>query len=309
MRLVRRLLAVAGLGWVAWRLFGPDLPPPYRGPQERPLRLPGRTVHVGRKEFFVRETGPEDGPVVVLVHGWSFDGEMTYHRLIPLLADRFRVVVPDMRNHGKSDPIRGRFEIEDVADELAGTLDAIGVGRAVAVVGYSLGGMVAQAFVRRHPGRCDHLVLGATAAYAIPKWRWAAWVGLMAARAVARVSTKESALVTHRYLLGTGIVEPRHSRWLWERLTDRDPTLFYESGFAVWRFDSREWVTGLGVPTLVLIPSIDRVVAGDAQRELASLIPDATVVEIEGTGHEAILSHADDVAAAVVAFIDGGGAA
>ena len=299
-----RLLRAAALGWLAWRLFGPDLPPTPRRPQERPLRMPGRTVLVGRKELFVREAGPEDAPVMVLVHGWSFDSEMTFHRLIPLLEDRFRLIVPDLRNHGKSDRIRGRFEIEDMADELGGLLDAAGVARPQTIVGYSMGGMVAQAFARRHPGRCDRLVLAATAARPIPRWRFASWLGFVMARAVARVSTKESAILTYRYLLRTGLVEERHGRWMWESMMNRDATLFYESGFAVRRFDSRPWVSGIGVPCLVVVPTNDRVVPSDAQRELADLVPDAKVVELNGVGHEAVLSRAPDLASAIIGFID-----
>ena len=118
MRFIGRILGFVGLGWVVWRLLGPDLAPEYHGVQERPLKLPGRSVFVGPREFFVRESGPVDAPVVVLVHGWSFDGEMTYFRVIPQLAERYRVIVPDLRDHGKTDRIRGRFEIADLAEEL-----------------------------------------------------------------------------------------------------------------------------------------------------------------------------------------------
>ncbi|RPI23546.1 MAG: alpha/beta hydrolase [Actinobacteria bacterium] len=303
MRRFGRIIGLLGLGWLAWRMLGPERTPAAGGVQERPLLVPGRTVFVGRQELFVRETGPVGAPVIVLVHGWSFDGEMTYHRLVPLLADRYRVILPDMRNHGKSDRLRGRFEIEDVADDLAGVLDAIGVSRVDTIVGYSMGGMVAQAFARRYPGRCDRLVLGATAAYAIPRMRAAAKVAFVLARAVARVSTKESAIITYQIVMRTGLVEQRHGRWLWDSLMNRDATLFYESGFAVWRFDSRAWAAGLGVPVLVIIPSIDRVIAADAQRELAGLIPDARVIEMEGTGHEAVLARPDDIAQAIESFI------
>jgi pimeloyl-ACP methyl ester carboxylesterase len=85
---------------------------------------------------------------------------------------------------------------------------------------------------------------------------------------------------------------------------NRDATLFYESAFAVWRFDSRAWVAGLGIPVLVVIPAVDRIIAGEAQREIAELIPDARVLEIEGTGHEAVLSRPDVLAEAIVAFVE-----
>ena len=70
-RLIRRLLVAAGLGWVVWRLFGPEVEPTYQGKQERPLSVPGRTVLVGEQEFFVREAGSESAPPLVLIHGLS----------------------------------------------------------------------------------------------------------------------------------------------------------------------------------------------------------------------------------------------
>ena len=62
--------------------------------------VPGRSVFVGRHEFFVRELGDPEAPVLVLIHGWNFVGEMAFHKLAALLATRDRVVVPDLRNHG-----------------------------------------------------------------------------------------------------------------------------------------------------------------------------------------------------------------
>ena len=83
-----RIAGLAVAAWVGWRLFGPDPSPRFTGPQVRPVRIPGRSVFVGDEEFFVREVGPEDAPPIVLIHGWSFDGEMTYFRLVEKLARR-----------------------------------------------------------------------------------------------------------------------------------------------------------------------------------------------------------------------------
>ncbi len=304
MKWLGRVLGYSVIGWVLWRLFGPDIAPDYAGPQVRPIRIPGRTVFVGRKEFFVREAGPADAPVVVLVHGWGFDGEMTYFKLIPLLAEHFRVIIPDLRSHGKSDNIRGKFEIVDAADELAGILDAVGVEGGFTLFGYSMGGLVGQTFVRRYPGRVGHLILGATAAYPIARRRLAVRSAFWVARAVARVSKKESARFSYRFLQRAGLLAPEHGRWMWEALLSREPTLYYESGNAVWRFDGRAWVGRLGVRTLVIIPTLDTVVPTETQYELASLIPDSELLEIDESGHEAILSRPEEFAKAIGGFVE-----
>jgi len=293
-RRLARLLRVLVLGWLGWRLLGPEIPPRFHGVQRRPLDVTGRTVTVGAYEFFVRELGPPDAEPLVLVHGWSFDGEMTYFRVIEHLARHFRVIVPDLRNHGKSDRIRSRFEIEDLADDLAGVLDAVGVRRPVVMVGYSMGGMAAQAFVRRHPGRVRRLVLAATAAHPIDRHRAIVRISFWLGRAGARISKKESATFTYRLLARSGVLEPEYGRWLWEHLMDRDPTLYYEAGAAVWRFDSRPWVGSLACPTMVVVTTDDRLVPPRNQYELLSLLPEASAHEVLGAGHEAILTRPEE---------------
>lgn len=289
---IRSWLGLALGGWAAWRLFGPEVAPRYGAGQVRPIRVPGRTVFVGERELFVREAGPPDAAPLVLVHGWGFDGEMTFHRIIEPLAENFRVIVPDHRNHGKSDWIRGRFEIADLADDLAGVLDALGVGQAT-FFGYSLGGLVVQEMARRHSGRVDRLILGATAALPAHRLRRLARSGMWVARSVARFSTREIAAASSRLMLRAGALAPENQRWLRAALLRRDPTLFYEAGHAAWRFDSREWVAQLPQPAMVILTGRDQIVEPAAQRELAALMSSAEIVELAAAGHESILTDAD----------------
>ncbi len=302
MRFIRRLLGAVGLGWVLWRLLGPEVEPEFKGEQERPLTIPGRTVLVGEREFFIREAGSESAPPLVLMHGWGFDGEMTYYKMIPALAERYRVIVPDHRNHGKSDRIRGPVEIADLALETIGVLDALGCER-FDVFGYSLGGMAAQVLAYRYPDRVRRLVLAGTAAYPVDRLRIPTRFVFWISRAVARLSKKEVVILTYRYLLRSGIVEARHARWFWAAMLNRDPTLYYESGKAAWRFDSRAWVGQIDVPTMVIIPTNDQIVATRTQYELANLIDPDRVVEIPGVGHESIMSRSEEYVAAIDSFL------
>lgn len=295
-------MGAVGLGWVLWRLFGPEVEPSHQGEQERPPHIPGRTVLVGEQEFFVRVAGPESAPPLVLIHGWGFDGEMTYFKLIPTLAEHRRVIVPDLRNHGKSDRIRGPVEVADLALETIGILDAIGYDE-FDVFGYSLGGMAAQVLAHRYPERVRRLILGGTAAYPVDRLRVPARFAFWIARAIARLSKKEVVILTYRLLLGSGVIEARHARWLWAAMLNRDPTLFYESGKAAWRFDSRPWVGQIDVPTMMIIPTKDQIIAPRTQYELAELIGANPVVEISGAGHESVLSHPEDYVVAIESFL------
>jgi len=304
-RLLIRILGGLGLSWVAWRLFGPEPEPSYEGDQRRPIHVGGRTVFVDEREFFVREAGDPLGRPLVLIHGWSIDGEMNFFTIIPQLAERFRVVVPDHRNHGKSDRIRGSFEIEDLAREAIGVLNALGYDR-FDLFGFSMGGMAAQVIARDHPDRVGKLILAGTAAYPVDRFRPAVAGGFWLARAFARCSKTEAAAVTYRFLLHQGLIDPSNERWMWAALLNRDPSLFYESGGAAWRFDSRPWVGEITAPTMVIIPSADQIVPVRAQRDLAHRIGAERVVMIEGSGHESVLSRPDEYLSAIMDFLETG---
>ncbi|MBS1195743.1 MAG: putative hydrolase or acyltransferase of alpha/beta superfamily [Actinobacteria bacterium] len=296
----RWLARGAGL-WALWRLLGPRLAPPCAAGQERPAGPAGRTVFAAGHEFFVREAGPDGAPRVLLLHGWALDSLGAWHRVMPGLTGEVRVVAVDLRGHGKSDRIRERYSVEDLADDVAAVLDALGPGRYI-VVGYSLGGLVAQALARRHPARVERLVLAATASRVGPGPRWAAVPLLMLQRALGRLGADVVPRAMHRYLLQTGAIPPEHSAWLWETLAGRDNELHYQAGFALARFDSAAWVGRLDLPALCIVPTRDQLVPPARQRATAALISGATVVEIAGARHEALFTHAGELAAAIRGF-------
>ncbi len=302
MRLIAKILGAFGLSWFVWRLFGPEREPRYDGEQSRPIHVAGRSVFVDEREFFVRETGVGNDRPLVLVHGWSFDGEMNFFTIIPGLAERFRLIIPDHRNHGKSDRIRGSFEIEDLAREAIGVVDALGYDE-FDLFGFSMGGMAAQVIARDHPDRVHRLILAGTAARPVDRFRPVVAVGFWLARAFARLSTKDVAAATYRFLLHNRIIDPSSERWMWAALLNRDPSLFYESGWAVWRFDSRPWIGGITAPTMVIIPSGDQIVPVRTQHDLARRIDAERVVAIEGSGHESVLARPDEYIEAITSFL------
>lgn len=297
----RKMLGSAAAGWLLWRLFGPEVTPRFKGIQRRPADIPGKSVTVGRQEFFVRELGDPDAPPLVLLHGWLYDGLATWHRVAPDLATTHRVLIPDLRNHGKSDRIRIRFDLADVADETARVIDALGATGAP-VVGYSMGGMVAQELALRHRGVTDRLILGATAAAPVSWPRWLTVPGMVGGRALSRIDRTLLPRLAYRYLMMTGVFEPEHGQWLWQILLDRDTDLYYESGFAILRFDVTDRMRQLQIPMRCIIPTHDQLIPARLQRETAA-ITGAEVVEIEGARHEAVLTHSAEIAKAIAGFV------
>lgn len=285
-------MAVAAAGW---RLLGPALAPTFSPGQVHPWRIGGRTVFVGDSEFLVREAGPVDAPPIVLIHGLAGSSLAEWYRVGPLLAADHRVVLVDNRGHGLSPQSRGRFEVEEEADEIAAILDTLGIGAAT-VVGYSLGGTIAQSLAHRHPGRTERLVLIATFTHHPPLWRWSRIAGLVLTRAWERLTGAGVPEVRSLYLLGTDAVEPQHARWLWEETHRRDPDAGAQAAFAMMRFDSRAWIGQLRVPTTVVIPARDQLVPTAWQYGLAADVGAIEVVEIAGARHELPWTHPERLA-------------
>jgi len=297
-----KLLRLAVWGFLGWRFFAPTVHPEFKPPQTHPWRLAAETIFVGDEEFLVREAGPKDGRPILLIHGLAGSSLGEWYLIGQKLATDRRVIMIDQRSHGLSPVITGRFEIEDVADDLAGVLDELGVG-AVDVVGYSMGGTIAQALAHRHPGRVASLVLIATFASHPRKMKWLRRAGTVMARGWERITGLGTPEARTGYLLGMGAVKKDHARWLWGETHRRDVDAGAQATFALLRFDSRPWIGRLGLPAMVVIPTEDLLVPPQWQYELASLIPEVQVVEIVGARHELVWTHPDRVLDELAAFL------
>ena len=101
-------------------------------------------------------TGPEDAPVVVLIHGLGLT-RAVWQWLIPDLQ-KFRVLTYDLIGHGETASPDGQPTLKDLADQLAHLLDHLDIEKA-AIVGFSLGGMIARRFAQDHRDRTTALVV------------------------------------------------------------------------------------------------------------------------------------------------------
>lgn len=112
-------------------------------------------VRTGPLDVRYELEGPEGAPVVTFVHGLAASLEI-WAGQAERLKDRYRVLRYDLRAHGSTTPLVAPCSRHDLADDLAGLLDALGIER-TAVVGHSAGGVVAQQFAVDHPSRVTAL--------------------------------------------------------------------------------------------------------------------------------------------------------
>jgi len=103
-------------------------------------------------------TGPEEAPVVVLIHGLGLTRACTWGKIAPVLAQRFRVLAYDLPGHGETSLTDAPVTLTALGAQLIALMDELGIERA-ALVGFSLGGMINRRCAMDHPGRVSALAI------------------------------------------------------------------------------------------------------------------------------------------------------
>lgn len=257
----------------------PDLPP------GRPLELPGRGT------TFVRELpGPPGAPTLLLLHGWTVTSDLNWFTAYRRLGDHYRIVALDHRGHGRGVRSSEPFTLEACADDAAALCEVLGIERC-AVVGYSMGGTVAQLVWHRHRDLVDALVLCSTGAhFADTRNEQLNFMGLTGLAALVRLTPSRA-----RQWMGDQYVARRgraYERWALEELARHDLTNILEAGREIGRFASDDWLGSIDVPTAVICTVTDQVVPVRRQLTLFEGIPGAVAYRVEGQ-HDAVVSNSD----------------
>jgi esterase len=204
------------------------------------------TVELGAGDFCYVEYGDRAAPPLVLLHGMPSDGS-TWAGVAPELSTRCRVITPDQRGHGAS-ARTATYSLEEMREDLREFADALGLDRFV-LGGHSMGGTVATLFAERYPSRLAGLIL-----------------------------------VDSPPPDGSGAFDPGPRPdgdlpydWavmpaIFAQLNDPDPAWWAE-------------LRAITAPTLVIGGGSTSPVPQQLLAKLAGLVPDATLVTIEGAGH------------------------
>jgi len=116
-------------------------------------------VKVGEASVFYREAGAADAPVILLLHGFPTASHM-FRNLMPALADRYRVIAPDLPGFGNTvTPPRGQFEysFDNLAKVIEGFVDAIGLHRYALYI-FDYGAPTGLRLAMAHPERVSAII-------------------------------------------------------------------------------------------------------------------------------------------------------
>lgn len=243
-----------------------------------------------------------DGPAVLLIHGHPFDHTM-WRPQIDALAVGHRVIAPDLRGYGQTTVVAGVTLLEEFARDLAALLDALAV-ETVTVVGLSMGGQIAMAFVQLFPARVAALVLADTFAQLdLPAQRTGRFE--TADRIVREGMERYAAELLPRMIAPASAQHhPEVAEHVSRMMRGTDPVGAAAAlrGRAL-RQDYIPLLPRIDVPTLVLVGSNDEFTpVADAERMHAHL-PNASVVVIDGCGHMPNLERPDEFNAQLQDFL------
>lgn len=261
-------------------------------------------IQAGEVALHAVESGPEDGPVIVLIHGFPFDHRM-WEPQLSALDDRYRVVAYDVRGLGRSPVGDGQYTMDLYAEDLFTVLDAVASGPAVAC-GLSMGGYILLRALEREPARFRAAVLADTRSGADDDA-----TRLGRARAIRTVKTEGAAAYAEAFVGGvvgpTTLSErPEVVEAVKEMIRSNDPRGMAGAQLAMLsRTDTTGALDGLTLPVLAVAGEEDALTPPETVREMASRIPDARMEVVPRAGHLTALENSGAFTRILADFLDG----
>lgn len=236
---------------------------------------------------------------VVFLHGLGSCGEdWMLQRLA--LADRWPLLLVDLRGHGRSSHARRPFTVAAMAADVGGMLDHLGVEKAH-IVGLSLGATVALQLGIDRPDLTRSLTLvNGFARFRIPAGGRIRTLGRLALYLTGRMDW------LGRWVAGALFPHPDQAflrQQTAERIGANDWLSYGWTMWALRRFDARGQMSEITAPTMVVAGEDDQVVPVEAKRAMQRAIPDARWVEVADSGHATPIDAAESFNAAVIRFL------
>ena len=238
------------------------------------------TIH-----YRVPSRTPPDAKAVVCLHGSGADS-IVWSTQISRLRRHYTIIVPDLPGHGRSEGSTLQSAAE-YACWLEAFTRALGLEHFF-LMGHSFGGAIAQEYVRMHPNHIAGLVLIGTGT------RF-------------KFSEKYRELVEKNLDPEDPSVKQQLPENFCEAFTflkENSSPALHADLLAAGRFDSREWISTITAPTLVMRGANDYVTPPDMPVELAAMLPHAELAIIKDAGHVVMLEARDEFNERVSTFFE-----
>lgn len=243
------------------------------------------------------------GPALVMVHGWAMHAGI-FAPLVQRLASRHTLYLVDLPGHGLSRDSTLPLSLEAVASHVATRVPP------APWLGWSLGGLVALHAAQRYPDSVQRLVMLCASPQFVKAADWPEGMPPLVFSTFANELGRDYRGTLDRFLMleaqGSDHVrtELRMLRDAVFEHGEPDPRVLCEGLSLLENSDLRAGLPTLAMASLWLSGRRDRLVSPRAMQAAAALAPSAHYVEIASGGHAPFLTHADEVLAALAAFLD-----
>jgi 3-oxoadipate enol-lactonase len=218
------------------------------------------------------------GTPLVLIHGFPLDGS-SWDEVLSLLEGQFDLIVPDLRGFGGSTTIQSPYHISDMAQDVAGLLNHLGIEKS-AVVGHSMGGYVALAFAKKFPKRVSGLGLVSSQAAGDPPERKEGRYKTAEDVAQKGVNVVVEA-ITPKLSADEGV-----QKVVWGMIGRQSPDGIIGALKAMAeREDLTSILSSFSFPVVLVHGDADALIPIDRAREIKALVPSANLTELQGIGH------------------------
>ena len=267
------------------------------------------TAQLSGIDIYYEEHGSGDPLLLIMGFGGH---SLAWIMQVPALAKQFRVITLDNRGVGRSSVPPGPYTTRQMADDAAALLDHLDIERAH-VVGWSMGGMIAQELALGYPQKVDRLVLLASVARTRPyAENWLRYATQSAELVKSGALDPTGALLggmpwmfTPAFLSQPDLVQAAIAQSLADPFppTPEGIAAQAEACRAHAFGDALDRLTEIAAPTLVLVGAEDILTPAVYSREMADRIPGARLQILEKGGHGMPLEHPQQVNDALLAFL------
>jgi esterase len=251
-----------------------------------------------------------DAPDLLLLHGFTGHAR-SWDSFAEAMTDRYRVLALDQRGHGESAwAAADAYANPEMVDDAAAFVAAMGLKR-FALLGLSMGGMVAINYAGRRPEGLAQLVIVDIGPEIVAAGSARIQAGVRTADvfaskdeafAAARAGNSLPPEAHHRRRVEQNLMRTEDGRWTWRydralraptMVRPRDPE-------AAWRA-----CANIAAPTLIIRGALSDVLSPEVAQRMLEVIPDARLTLVENSGHSVPLDAPEGFQAAARAFLDG----
>jgi 3-oxoadipate enol-lactonase len=246
------------------------------------------------------------GEPLVMIRGISSNVDHWYEQ-VPVLSKKYQLLVFDNRGIARSSDPDGAFSTRDMAADTVGLMEAVGIKKAH-VLGYSMGGMIAQEMALTYPEKVNGLILVATDCGISLRIKAKPEFSRLFSEMI-RLGTNEAKKAAACCLFAKQTFETRPD--IIQRYTEvslRFPAsqkTFGRQWAAITQHDACNRLAKISSPTLVITGSEDELIPPANAKVMAQRIPVAQMISIDGGGHQFLIEQPEAFNEAVISFLDG----